>query len=123
MKTAYNRASGSLKTSPLFFFIPFFISGSAVILFVFLVIASGAIWRETTEATLKAAVFIWPQDANSARLLILQADCLSFHASITPDKITLAENVVHSSIISPQTGSKGLQKAVFLAAASCTHLS
>lgn len=87
------------------------------------VIANGAICRETTETTSETAVFICLQDANTAKLLIPQADFLSFHASITPEKITIAENVVLSSIISPQASSKVLQKAVFLAIASPTHLS
>ena len=78
-------------------------------------------WRETTEATLDIAVFIRPQDASTARLLILQAHFLWFLASVTPDKITTAENV-HSSVVSPQAGSKVLQKDVFLAAASSTPL-
>ena len=38
-------------------------------------------------------------------------------------QLTIAENVVHSSRISPQARSKVLQKAVFLAAASLAYLS
>lgn len=42
-------------------------------------------------------VLIWPQDDSAARLLILQDDFLSFHASTSQEKINTEENVCVAS--------------------------